>query len=704
VTGGTGFERPTTTATEAGTYRPHLDGLRAVAVYLVVAYHAGADRFDAGFVGVDVFFVLSGYLVTQVLLRDLGRNGRIRFANFYARRFRRLLPASFAALIITAVVYSALASPVQVDAAENAFKAAFLYVANWFFIHRAADYFATNINANPVIHYWSLAVEEQFYLLWPLLLGGLVVVMRPFARHRTRAIQIAVGVCALASLVWALHLQGINLTRAYYGTDTRAYELLAGALLALTPGVVRRATGRRGMSALAVAGIIAVVLIGTSLLDLQPVSRGIAVTIATLVLLVAIESAPARSPVNRLLSCGPMTYLGRISYGTYLWHWPVIVFALLLTDNAISPMSAFAISAVLGTALASLSYTLLEMPIRRPPGLNRVPRIVIAVGLTVAVVSAVVLIPAIDTKPPPQSTAAANSAKTGSGSTASLDLTTAKKMPNDLQSVPWLDDWNCSGRPASACTIIKGSGAHVLIIGDSTAWAMFPAFAKIARAEHLQLSTAAATVCPWQRHLFYSDVSQPYLQVRRKACEDYKRDLYDRVIPALKPDLVVAISIDYADPLQKGAVIPGVIFDDQNRTVATPADKEYLADLKADTERSVAAIARSAGKVLLVDPAPRAPYFQDPFSCLSKNTTVAPCRFLVDPARKTTDRIYHDLADGRRVYNADFEKLYCPFAPICDPVIDGRVVWFDQQHVTAPYAESLAVPITLYLKANRLIG
>jgi len=203
-------------------YRAHLDGLRAIAVYLVVLFHAGVVRFSGGFIGVDVFFVLSGYLVTQLLLRDVLGRGGIRFGRFYARRYRRLLPAAFVALLVTALVYAGIASPANVASAVDAFKAAFLYVANWFFIGRSTAYFGGNIAQNPVLPYWSLAVEEQFYIVWPLLLAGIfALAARAGARQRALVggIVASLGVCSLTA---ALVLRSGSPAHAYYGTDARA--------------------------------------------------------------------------------------------------------------------------------------------------------------------------------------------------------------------------------------------------------------------------------------------------------------------------------------------------------------------------------------------------------------------------------------------------------------------------------------------------
>ena len=193
-------------------YRPHLDGLRAVAVYLVVLFHAGLTKLSGGYIGVDVFFVLSGYLVTQLLLRDVA-TGSIRFGRFYARRFRRLLPAAFVTLMVTAIVFAAV-TPSGAAAAYGAFRAAFLYVANWYFIKQSTSYFGGAVASNPVLQFWSLAVEEQFYLLWPLTLAGMFWIARRTAIREAALVRALVALGGLVSLLWALHLRVGNVDRA----------------------------------------------------------------------------------------------------------------------------------------------------------------------------------------------------------------------------------------------------------------------------------------------------------------------------------------------------------------------------------------------------------------------------------------------------------------------------------------------------------
>jgi peptidoglycan/LPS O-acetylase OafA/YrhL len=685
------------TVTRAGEgYRPHLDGLRAVAVYLVVLFHAGVSRFSGGFIGVDVFFVLSGYLVTQLLMRDLVSRGVIRFPRFYARRMRRLLPASLAALLITAVVYSAIASRAETTSAVNAFKASFLYVANWFFIRRSSDYFASDINNNPVVHFWSLAVEEQFYFFWPILLGGLYAATRRFDRYAHRAMQLAVASGALVSLLWALRLAAHDLNRAYYGTDTRAYQLLAGALLALSPGLVRRAATQRAALFAAPVALLTLVLIATSRVHMSTVHRGIAATITTAALIVAIEGARG-GPVNRLLSSSPVVYLGKISYGTYLWHWPVIVVALAVTNKTISPLSTVALSALLATGLASLSYHIIERPIREGRFLDGISPIVIGAGLGIAVLSALVIIPRI-LDPLRAHTQPVQATTTAGTPIPNLDFADASKFPAGLGDVHIPSNSNCTGQPSADCWVVAGSGATVLVIGDSHAQMFTAGLAKMAETQHLKLFEDESPGCPWQR-----DVSIPQDNVGNddkyaKACIAMKHDLYTRVIRELKPDLVIAISKDYLT--RWVGVVLGT--NDKPLPAANPSALERLE--ATDTALSVKAMETWARKVLIVDPIPTTTPAHDPFVCLTKSKFVEDCRFVANTEPAPPLRIiYERLADNKRVYVANIDRLVCPYMPICDPIVNGIIVRRDYEHLTPAFALSLAGPLTNLLQNEALI-
>jgi peptidoglycan/LPS O-acetylase OafA/YrhL len=672
----------TSDAEQSFGYRPHLDGLRTVAVYLVLLFHAGVGRAAGGFIGVDVFFVLSGYLVTRLLLVDLDGTGRVGLPRFYARRVRRLLPAALVVLFATAVVFPAVATPAAVDEVRRSFQAALLYVANWHFIAESADYFSPDTDGNPVLHYWSLSVEEQFYIVWPLLLAALHRVTRG-VRRPDRARAAAVGLAVLASAAWALWLAVDDPVRAYYGTDARAYQLLAGALLAL---VLRRTDGRmaRGSgvpSVAAAAALGGVLLLATSVVDVGPVTRGCMVTVLVVVLLAGLEGAPA-GLVPRVLAAGPMVELGRLSYSTYLWHWPLIVVGGLVTERTFSPLATFAVVALLATALASLSQALLESPIRRAPRLDRRPRAVIAVGLAAGLAGAVLVVPRALDADRTSTLVATGSIADGGVSLAGLDLDRESARTDvgaELQDVAFLPNWSCAGQPSSACTIVEGDGPHILVIGDSHAWSLFATFARVAQEEDLTLSTAAAAGCPWQRALYDAD-SPP------DGCETFKQDLYERVVPELDPDIVIAASNDYLGP-------PG-----RPSFELRAGDAEVPAGLAGDDafdwamEDSLAALTAGGARVLLVEPMPVAADGQDPFACLGAAATVDECRFVASADGRAA-AAYRRFAEGGEVSTADLALLVCPGFPICDPVVNGEVVRLDGEHLTPKFAVTIAEPV-----------
>jgi peptidoglycan/LPS O-acetylase OafA/YrhL len=511
-------------------------------VYLVVLFHAAAQNLPGGFIGVDVFFVLSGYLVTQLLLRDIAEHGAVRFSRFYARRFRRLLPAAFVALVSTAAVFAAVASPPEILDAIPSFKAAFLYSANWYFVYQSANYFGIDPATNPVMHFWSLAVEEQFYLLWPLALAALFAWTKRHAFRQLMTVRVVVTIATLTSLMWALWLTATAPGWAYYGTDARAYQLLGGALIALTPALVAWAGRfRRTMHTVAGVSVVALIAVASPLLDVNAIARGVLATLVTCVLILALEAGQG-GIIDRLLSNDFMVYLGKISYGTYLWHWPVLSIATRTLQ--LSSISTVLVAVIFASALASLSAALLEVPVRESRLLDRHGPIVVAGGLLISILAGLVVIPTVMTPRGAAVPDAHNVATVG---------TTLNRADLDWRSARW--KWsgtfpNCMNRPVERCTIVKGTGRHIFLMGDSHAAAWIPTFREIARREDLTLSISVFPACPWQRDLFRPETVFNKITMRPEDCKKYKDDVYDRVIPGLHPDVVVVTQFAYEDPEQ----------------------------------------------------------------------------------------------------------------------------------------------------------
>lgn len=353
-------------------YFPGLDGLRALAVGLVVAYHLGVPGTDGGLLGVGVFFTLSGYLITSLLLRRHERHGDLDLKNFWIRRFRRLLPA-VVLVLIAVLAATALVSPDLLGARLGQSVAALLYVANWHTILSGRSYFDQAEGAGPLDHLWSLAVEEQFYLVWPLVLLGLLALTRrlgPDARRRVlAAATLVLGAVSFVLLAVFADPAGDS-TRAYEGTDTRAGGLLWGAVLAFLwrPDRVARLTGRASrvvvdlVGVLGLAGVLALSAT-TGQEDAALYTWGLAaLTVATCAALLPLVHPG--SWVARVLGIPPLQWIGARSYGIYLWHMPVVAF---LPDRVLfgQPVLRGLLIVALTLVLAALSWRLVEDPIRR---------------------------------------------------------------------------------------------------------------------------------------------------------------------------------------------------------------------------------------------------------------------------------------------------------------------------------------------------
>jgi peptidoglycan/LPS O-acetylase OafA/YrhL len=356
-------------------YLPGIDALRALAVLAVFFYHSSVGWMPGGFLGVDVFFVISGYLITSLLLREFRRGGHVQLGRFWLRRARRLLPA-VGVLIAVTMVIAAIVEPNRIDQLRGDAVASLAYFANWHFILGSQSYFDQFQRPSLFTHLWSLSVEEQFYLFWPL---AFAAGMKLFGRGRL-LLGVLAGALASVALAWILFDPGADASRVYYGTDTHAVGLLAGVALALVWSPIelrRRRTGPLVGPILDVVGVLALAYIVLSFLnvhdyDLALWHGGYLWLALVTALLLAVLAHPA-TRLGGLLGQAPVLWLGLRSYSFYLWHYPVLMLTrpgldVSLPRGILIPLQLLAV-----LALADLSYRFVELPFRGKAKLPALP-------------------------------------------------------------------------------------------------------------------------------------------------------------------------------------------------------------------------------------------------------------------------------------------------------------------------------------------
>jgi peptidoglycan/LPS O-acetylase OafA/YrhL len=384
-------------------FRPDVEGLRAVAIVLVVLYHVHAGLAPGGYVGVDVFFVISGFLITGQLVRELGTDGRISFLTFYARRARRILPAALVTVAVTAVASALLLNPLAAKRSLNDGLSAIYFGANVHFAARGADYFNAGLSPSPFQHFWSLAVEEQFYIVWPLLLvvsslAWLGVRRRSRRKHARRsmigAVMLVLGILAVVSLMASIRQTTTSPSWAYFSIVTRAWELAVGATVALALPVVAR-TDRRVAIPLSWVGLTCIGLAAALFSDTDSYPGDAAllpVLGAAAVICGGSALASRRFGAETLLGTPPFQRVGAWSYSWYLWHWPVLVLAPAVLGHALSELQAVAV-ALVSLVIAVMSFVLLERPIRRIQIVVRRPALGLgAAGVLAAIALAIVVL------------------------------------------------------------------------------------------------------------------------------------------------------------------------------------------------------------------------------------------------------------------------------------------------------------------------
>jgi peptidoglycan/LPS O-acetylase OafA/YrhL len=603
-----------------------LDGVRALAVAGVILYHAGVKWVPGGLLGVDVFFVLSGYLITSLLLREVRGGGTVDLRAFWARRARRLLPALL--LVLLAVMsWAALDRSQDIRSIRLDVTSALLYVANWRFAFSHQGYFSASAAPSPVLHLWSLGVEEQFYLLWPILVAGTVGLVRWVPRLvRRKAPREGVGsgrravfalsvIGAAASTAWLVYgaLHGVDASRLYYGTDTRAPALLTGAALAAclplphSPRSVRTNIHvvRRWslVGVLALAGLLAIFATVNGQSRLLYRGGFLVVALVVAVIIAALIRAP-RGPLSLLLGMPPLAHIGRISYGLYLWHWPVILF---LTAARTHLHGAELLGVRLGASLvlAELSYWLMERPVLAGvlPG-----RRLATAGLVVVILLAGVSGP---WSVVPRSTSTADSAAlaTRLDSMAkkqqlqSDELTKRRVTPVRKTTAPTVPDTAVGnaavqhlpgGVPAPTPNPVPAEPITMLLVGDSTAWSAGLALEDRASAWKVNMINGSRIGCGIAPGTGAGDGDQA--PVKYGECWNWPQE-WQQTVAVQRPDVSLVVLGHWE-----------VVNRNVNGKVMHVGQPVYDALLKAQFEKAVQVLGSAGGKVALAT----APCYQRP--------------------------------------------------------------------------------------------
>jgi peptidoglycan/LPS O-acetylase OafA/YrhL len=686
--------RPRTTGTaRKSSHRRDIQGLRAVAVLAVLLDHLfGWPR--GGFVGVDIFFVISGFLITGLLLREHERTGTISFRSFYERRVKRILPVSVLVLFITAVGASLLFPVTRALSTLGDALWSLVFMGNWRFALTGTDYFQEGTLPSPIQHYWSLGVEEQFYLVWPWLMLAVLAVVARFrsgGANPRGPLALTVLVIMAVSFVWAVVETVSNPTVAYFSTVSRAWELGLGALLAIMSPLLARIHPRL-RSPLAWSGLLGMV---ASILWVTPDQGGFPVPLAALpvvsaaVVIVAGTGAGTSGPwplTNRLSG-----YVGDISFSLYLWHWPVIILLLAVMPGDGWPYYALALA--LSFVLSMLSYHCVENPLRkatwfrrrRPAGertgTGRLRSVLVTTTAAVAVVAVSAAAVSVTQGVSEQGEAGADNvpgASAGAGSPGQDELMArclgaAAVAAGDAcqgrlgdQVWPSLETfaqdtsgqypcWRAKSEEAFPyCGLGDPEGTfRVALIGDSHAASLLPAVEEVAQRQHWQLYVFTGFACHWYAH------------DEADNCYGPLQDANDALLTGEPYDAVLVTSSRYDDsrPLQERTGR----YEQAWEPVAERGTKIIaITDVPATTEESLQCLTRIGFSVT------------DNECGVPRPEALA----MVDPLPEAASRV-----EGAGV--VDLTEYFCT-GDFCPAVIGNAVVYRDASgHLSATYARSL---------------
>lgn len=665
-------------------FRPDIEGLRALAVLLVIGNHAAVPFMTGGYVGVDVFFVISGFLITKHLVEEAERSGRIAYLSFYARRIRRLLPAS--TMVLLAVVLATLlwAPAATWGATSWEVLSAGLFVSNWVFAAKATDYFASEGPVSPVQHFWSLSVEEQFYFMWPALMGIFMALALLRSWHLRSRFAAGLTLVFVPSLGYSILLTSSNPDAAYFVTTTRLWELALGGLVAIAWPLF----GRIGRHSAFLAGWAGIALIMFSALTFTEETRfpGAAALLPTLGaagVIIAGASEPGRATASRLLGVAPMVWIGALSYSLYLWHWPFINFA----PDVFPDRGAWLliVAAALSLIPAWLSFKFVEQPVRRSPRLRAsnsqtVTLAVICLGLVLGA-SALLQLRAVHGESESRIEVASVDSTSHPGAAALFEnqvpVNNIETIADIVPNPDWVPDDKGRGATEPCRASLGESTVHrcdagdpdhptrVVMVGDSHTWQWFPALEIMAENGDFYLQQMGKGSCP----LADTPIKEP-------ACLEWQQAVV-RDLQQNPPDVLLVSAND-----NTRALAP------DGGSVPPEESAEQISAGMARTYHDL--IGRGVRVVYVVDTPSMQALGVFPPKCVSQHIDdLEACTLDASEVRPGgISRVLRGVAPPG-VHFVDMKDGFCRDGR-CQSVVGNVIVYRDKGHVSASYIRTLS--------------
>lgn len=656
-------------------YRGDIEGLRAVAVLLVIATHAGVPWMLGGFIGVDVFFVLSGYLITGLLLQEIRETGHIKLLKFYARRLKRLLPALLFMVFITSLLAVLLLAPLEQLSHVDAGRAASVWLSNIYFPLTNFGYFDKSVDDNLFLHTWSLGVEEQFYLVWPVLILFLLGTWK-WQGIKQDLSRLFYGMIVTTGLflVFSVILSYVLPLWGFYSMPSRAWQFALGALVLLW--TTQKGKNISNISSLyisqktslvfVIGGWAGIILILSSAFILGPNQTypglwALMPSVGAALVLVA-GSTVHSAGVTKLLSVAPMQWVGRLSYSWYLWHWPILILGGFVFINNEHVNNVYLVAVSLGIAL--FSYKVVETPVRRSTYLSSRIRLTITASLILMVTTVGISF-------------------AWKGTANMWAQSTEQKIYIDVRSkVPVIygmgcDEWYATARVRVCAFGDKSAKKTAILMGDSMMGQWFPAIAPIFTKPDWRLLVLTKSACPMvDEPFFYKRIGKVYA-----ICDQWRGQALN-VLASFKPDVVItggSASYDYTrsqwvngtkSVLEKISPVAGEVYIFRG-TYILPFDGPACLARRAWQENGISVAGDCSAPA-------GSEHFNDVFKWLKEAS-----------------------ADFDNVKVLDLNSLICPDG-VCYAELNGEIVFRDSQHLSVDFTKTMTEKLAgLVTKANK---